>query len=210
MKDEIKNKDSRRNFLVKTSAVSLISALPATSAWGACTVSGALSGGSKVNGDCTTVPLSNGRSPGSWRDFSNGKKMGSAFPYINTFAKKSAQKKCERNHLASFILAAQDVTIILGKDKQGDVYSLDVKAALANSGGIGWNLAAVYLNAEFGFYANYLPATLNTGDTISNGEDLVKHLFALDALNGTPSNEDTYYGFSDGSTDYEPPIASSC
>jgi len=217
MKDQTENKNSRRKFLVRTSAVSLISALPATSVWGACTVSGALSGGSKVNGDCTTVILGNGRSPGSWRDFTNGEKIASAFPYLQDYKQPgknadNTEYECEKTHLINIIIAAKNVTIVLGKDEHGSIFSINIEDALNSTGGIAWNLAAVYLNAQFGFYNSYLPITLNTGDTITNGEELIKHLFALDVLNPEPYDEDTYYGFTDGdgSTNYEPTASTNC
>jgi len=208
MKDQTENKNSRRKFLVKTSAVSLISALPATSVWGACTVSGALSGGSKVNDDCTTILLSNGRSPGFWRDAdtkTQGGAIASVFPYLNNYS--GSRYDCEKAHLMAVIGDAKEIDVDLGKDENGSSVSINIKDALQSSGGIAWNLAAVYLNAVFGLY-NSLPVTLNSGDTISNGAELIKHLFALDVIYGT-GDGDAYFGFTDGSTPYMP-SASGC
>jgi hypothetical protein len=201
MKDQAENKNSRRKFLVKTSAVSLISALPATSVWGACTVSGALSGGSKVNDDCTTIWLTNGRSPGFWHDAdtkTQGGAIASVFPYLNDYS--GTRYDCEKAHLMTVIGNAKNVNIDLGKDGNGSQFSVNIKDALQSPGGITWNLAAVYLNAEFGLYS-LLPVTLSSGDKITNGAELIKHLFALDAIN--PSGEDdTYFGFTNGDTSY--------
>jgi len=203
MKDQKTHKDSRRKFLVRTSAVSLISALPATSVWGACTVSGALSGGSKVNDDCTTVKLLGGRSPGKWHDMTTGESIASAFPYLKDYKQNGAHAdntryECEKSYLVSVILAAQDVTIPLGNDEHGQAVSINIKDALASSGHLSWNLAAVYLNAYFGFYS--LPITVNSGHSLSDGADLIAHLFALDVINNGAGDSDTYFGFTDGST----------
>jgi hypothetical protein len=206
MKDQNTHKDSRRKFLVKTSAVSLISALPATSVWGACTVSGALSGGSKVNDDCTTITLSNGRSPGFWRDAdtkTNGGAIADVFPYL-----KGPNANCERTHLMSVIGSTKvAANIYLGKNENGVGITININESLKYQGGIFWNLAAVYLNAVFGLYSSYLPVTLNSGDTITDGAELIKHLYQLyitDQINGMmPADGDMYYGFTDGSTTYQ-------
>jgi len=208
MKDQKTHKDSRRKFLVKTSAVSLISALPATSVWGACTVSGALSGGSKVNNDCTTISLIGGRSPGKWHDMLTGESIASAFPYLKDYKQNgpnadNTRYECEKSHLVSVILAAQDITIPLGNNEHGQAVTINIKDALASSGHIAWNLAAVYLNAEFGFYSSSLPVTLSSGHSINNGADLISHLFALDIINNGFGDSDSYFGFTDGSTTYQ-------
>jgi len=207
MKDQTANKNSRRKFLVRTSAVSLISALPATSVWGACTVSGALSGGSKVNYDCTTIFLSNGRSPGFWRD-ADTKTQGDAIVDVFTYLQYySCTRTCERTHLMSVIGTAKEIDIDLGKNENGNNVSINIKGALLDPGGIAYNLAAVYLNAEFGLY-NIFPITLSSGDTINNGAELIKHLFQLDVLydinNSNPGvSDEVYYGFTEGTTAYE-------
>jgi hypothetical protein len=225
MKDEMKNKGSRRNFLVKTSAVSLISALPATSAWGACTVSGALSGGSKVNGDCAvTIQLSGGCNPRKWKEMTNCTNIDSYFQCLkdlkpnfqnnNTQAKrdKNALKQeyfdCETNHLHALIVAAQEKSFILGKDEKGNTFSIYIKDAL-QAGGIGAKLAAVYLNSYFEFYPDYTKI-LPSGDIIDNDEKLLKHLFGLFHANGNPSSSYQYYGFNTTRTNYAPVAASSC
>jgi hypothetical protein len=67
-------------------------------------------------------------------------------------------------------------------------------------GKLPWNLAAVYLNATFGFYDTYLPITINSGYTITNGAELVSHLWALHILNN--GTDESSFGFSDGTTTY--------
>ncbi len=206
MKDQVKHNDSRRKFLVKTSAVSLISTLPATSVWGACTVSGALSGGSKVKDDCTTIFLSNGRSPGFWKDAdtkSPGRAIASVFPYLTAYT--GSRFNCEKSYLMSVIGAAKEIDIYLGKNENGEPVFINIKDAFLNHAGEGlaYNLAAVYLNAVFGFYDSYLPVTLSSGDTINNGAELIAHLFALDVIYGDHTGTDAaYYGFTEGSTAY--------
>jgi hypothetical protein len=187
--------------LAKTSAVSLISALPATSVWGACTVSGALSGGSKVNNDCTTISLIGGRSHGFWKDTSTGKALGSAFPYLKTYTKGSDRKKCEKTHLISLIDLVKNETVFLGNDENGQAVSIHINTALTSNASPAKHLAAVYLNAVFGFYSLSLPVMLSSGHTISHGAELIAHLYALDIINpGMDSND--YFGFTDGKTAY--------
>jgi len=217
MKDQTENKNSRRKFLVRTSAVSLISALPATSVWGACTVSGALSGGSKVNNDCVTIELSGGRSPGFWRDLLTGQSIASAFPYLKEFKQNgqnadNTEYECETDHLINILLAAQQIDIILGNDENNQEVSINIFNVLhtLQPGHIKWNLAAVYLNAEFGFYDSYLPRLLSSGDTINNGAELISHMYALDIISPGINNTAGHFGFTDGSTTYVPDTPSGC
>ena len=63
---------SRRRFLQKTAVGTVIASLPAKSVWGACSVSGALSGNLSQNTDrhdCTIPRLVGGRSPGGWLNY---------------------------------------------------------------------------------------------------------------------------------------------
>ena len=210
MKDQTKQNNSRRKFLAKTSAVSLISALPATSVWGACTVSGALSGGSKVNNDCTIIPLTGGRSHGFWKDnATTGKSIGSAFPYLKNYPNNSERKKCEKKHLISLIELVKDEKVIIGKNENGEAVSIDIRVALESNIAPQKHLAAVYLNAKFGFYASSLPQILPSGDLISDGTELITHLYALDIINPGIGDSNEYFGFTDGSTGFEV-IASGC
>jgi len=199
MKDETENKNSRRKFLVRTSAVSLISALPATSVWGACTVSGALSGGSKTTNDCSTITLTGGRSHGFWKDISTGNSLDSAFPNVVT--------DDQINELIILIEAAKALEVPLGNNQYGSPEYMVIGTALGLQGSGSSpkkHLAAVFLNAIFGFYCSSLPVTVNSGETISNGEQLVAHLYALHFISGGQNDSNSYFGFTSGSTGFTP------
>lgn len=196
MKNETENKNSRRKFLVRTSAVSLISALPATSVWGACTVSGALSGGSKTTNDCSTITLTGGRSHGFWKDISTGNSLDSAFPNVVTDVQKNA--------LITLIEAAKALEVPLGNNQSGSPEYMVIGIALGSGSSPKKHLAAVFLNAIFGFYCSSLPVTVNAGYTISNGEELVAHLYALHVISLDPNDSNLYFGFTNGSTGFTP------
>jgi len=170
--------DSRRKFLKKASAGVVITALPAQSVWGACTVSGALSGNaSRVNNDCEIIPtLSNGRSPGTWKDPSHGSKIAAMFPTV------AAVKANYGNNSCQFITAKEQAVSVLNNiiDSTPNIqldntFSLNLREAL-NAGGYPRHLAAAYLNFHFGFYPQ--PLAMANGN-INTAVELVIHLYAL-------------------------------
>ena len=199
---------SRRKFLKKTSAGAIITTLPAQSVWGACTVSGALSGGSKEVGECVYIPLSGGRSPGFWRDLTTGSSLADAFPYLKAWHKvhNATRRDCEEAYLINVINQAKNTTIFIGNDPTtGSAISLNIATALTSPGGIAWNLAAVYLNFVFNFHPP-ISVILPSGYIINTVEKLIQHLYALE-LRGQLSGFD--FGFNDGSTAWEPAIGAS-
>jgi hypothetical protein len=194
--------DSRRKFLKKASAGVVITALPAQSVWGACTVSGALSGNaSRINNDCQTIPaLSNGRSGGSWKDPSNGHKIAAMFSCIgtvkSTYGETSSQYQNARVQAFTAINNVIDGPEInlnkLGTDR------LDLRQAL-NGGGYTKHLAAAYLNFHFGFYNQSFP--MASGD-INTAQQLVEHLYAL-IVSGNFSNFTNFeMGYGSGTSSY--------
>jgi hypothetical protein len=199
-----KSENSRRQFLKKASTGVLISSLPAKSVWGACTVSGALSGNtSRIQTDCVPLNLFGGRSPGFWRDADNkipGRALADAFPYLKEFRKNSDRYKCEYDTLQHEIYQVKQHQVDLGFNKSGQQVTLMVGDALSSPGGIAWNLAAVYLSAYFGFFDHLMPIVLPSGDLIETAEELVAHLFAYDHMEYLTDRD---FGFTDGSTHYQ-------
>ena len=178
--------DSRRKFLKKTTAGVVISALPAQSVWGACTVSGALSGGSAISDDCSIVPdLRWGRSPGTWVDPSRGGKIKDMFTAVaqikSTYGNGSCQYRLAQEQALAVVNYVIDNTAPIDLR---DGTALVLRDAIQPGTGHLRHLAAAYLNFYFGFYNQTL--YMNNGN-ITTAEDLVLHLHAL-VVSGNFSN----------------------
>jgi hypothetical protein len=139
----------RRIFLKKSAAGAVITALPATSAWGACSVSGAMSGNlsSFSRHECEVPLIVGGRSPDAWKNI--GKKCHAIF--LNSGAKGSPRNKCYRNYVNEFIdTTSMDLNSLFTGPSD------NLRAALESNGGgdgsLEFNLAGVYLNSYFGLY----------------------------------------------------------
>ncbi len=156
--------DSRRKFIQKAAAGTILTTLPASSVWGVCTVSGALSGGSQVVDNCKFPPLTGGgRSPEYWKPSGQSQ-------YYDGFSNyDSGQEDCLRTAITTFESAT---TIPLD-----DGLTLNLASGLAESGSLSFHLSAAYLNAYYKFYI--LPITLGGSDVINTPEELVQHLYAL-------------------------------
>ena len=151
--------DSRRKFIQKAAAGTILTTLPASSVWGVCTVSGALSGGSQVVDNCKIPPLTGGRSPGYWKPGGQ---------YHGGFSNYGPDKEdCLHTAITTFESAT---TITLD-----DGVTLNLADGLAASGTLSFHLSAAYLNAFFDFYT--LPVTIGS-DVINTAEELVQHLYA--------------------------------
>ena len=169
---------SRRKFLRSTSTTALVTSLAAQPVWGQCTVSGAISGASTspTNADSCFIPpliFGAGRSPGFWSSaMYNGNAVISAFP---------SYRPQDRTNLRCHIDSV----------KNANSYSLpstppqfiNVANALSNPGGTGgnnWNLAAIWLDAYFGFFGNAaLP-----GNPLPTPQDWVDHFYPLYIISG--------------------------
>ena len=187
---------SRRRFLQKSSTVALITTLAAQPVWGQCTVSGATSGGSgpEEGDDPCVIPNVSGRSPGFWSAaMYDGNAVISAFPNIPS--NRKADLRCyidELKAIGTFDIPSTEQT-------------WNVAAALASSGGLKFNLAAIWLDAHFGFFTAPLP-----GVVAAFPQDWVNHFDALFQLSG-----DSVFTavFTDGNTswnslpaDYDCPV----
>ena len=158
---EIKNsKDaSKRRFLKKTAVGAVIATLPAKSVWGACSVSGALSGNLSQNTDrhdCTIPRLYGGRSPGGWLNYR--KNIHSIFTNLGEI--KGQFSKDSQTYITArscYINAVKDVMAhTLPLPAELTTVTHTVASALASNGNgsnnVFFHLAAVYLNAYFGLY----------------------------------------------------------
>ncbi|MDP2716254.1 hypothetical protein [Rheinheimera sp.] len=202
---EIKqNKDvSRRRFLQKTAVGAVIASLPAKSVWGACSVSGALSGNLSQNTDrhdCTIPKLWNGRSPGGWLNYkSNCHSIFTDLSRKKVIYKKKPQ--IYQKYLKCYVDAvelAMDMPLILPAELEAASHS--VRSGLASNGygdsNIYFHLAAVYLNAFFGLYPGY------SGQ--ADAEALVERLYLFWYTQKSTSSfstiSDHMLGYTDGST----------
>jgi hypothetical protein len=157
------NKDvSRRRFLQKTAVGAVIASLPAKSVWGACSVSGAMSGNLSQNTDrhdCTIPQLCGGRSPGGWLNIEDN--CHSVFSELGRmkqrYGKNSKTYKQAYNCYMSAVDLVMQHNLPLPAQLTTVVHS--VRSGLASNGSgsnnIFFHLAAVYLNAYFGLYGQY-------------------------------------------------------
>ncbi len=204
MERERVTNSSRRSFLQKSSAAALVTTLAAQPVWGKCTVSGAMSGGSVTQDnrdDYCTIPEVWGRSPGFWMTLlshngdgpgnrgrgnaqgngnngNNGNNNGvnaslaSAFPLVEAG---------DLDTLRCFIrqvMAEAYFDLPPGDTVPGE--HCNVAAELASPGGVKFQLAAIWLDAYFGFFAGHsLP-----GRDAGSPQEWVEHFYALTFLAG--------------------------
>jgi len=205
---EVTKASVRRDFLKKSAIGIVVTSLPAQSVWGACNASG-ISGGSGSTTTCELPPLTNGRSPGSWGKFIESPPLGNVHrnkvkamfaTYSSSNDATLNAKFCDlNNHIKS-------TTIVLSTGGGAIPYAtLHLGDALANNGGI-WNLAAYYLNAEFGFYT--IPPEF------ADADELIQHVWAALYVandNNTPTNFDSLTtSFTDGVSSQAIPSYGAC
>lgn len=138
----------RRNFLKKSVAGAALVSLPAQSVWGACSVSGAMSGNLSQNTgrhDCSMPSLPDGQKPNFWRDV-YGTSDFDGFTSVDNDNRESyrAEIKCFMDSngmaLATELYPSPQPTL---------------QTTFTNSGsGLENKLAAVFLNSYFGFYGS--------------------------------------------------------
>ena len=199
---------SRRRFLQKTAVGTVIASLPAKSVWGACSVSGALSGNLSQNTDrhdCTIPNLYGGRSPGGWLNYKgNCHSIFSALGQLKTTpGVTTKQYNRARNCYISVIEAVMAHPLPVPPELT--TISHTVASALSSNGtgdnNIFYHLAAVYLNAYFGLYGQ-----VHYGQAAAIA--LVQQIFLnwymqLSAnLGSSVSFSDSLLGYNDGSTNY--------
>ncbi|MCF4010255.1 hypothetical protein [Rheinheimera sp. UJ63] len=214
-KDQHDAKVSRRKFLTKVGTGVVISALPAKSVWGACSVSGALSGNlsHNTNNDHCIVPtLTNGRSPGGWSNISSNN-INSFFIELDRIKSSYGNKSNEFNNAVKkyldFVNTVKNHTLPVPKELTTRNYT--IKSGLSSNGSgdnnIFYHLSAVYLNAYFGFYKGYLGK--QSADELVNTIFMVWYIQLSNTNTRSRSSvnfSDTVLGYNDGSTDWKLPI----
>jgi len=153
----------RRSFLKKSATGAVLASLPAQSVWGACSVSGAMSGNLSRNTDrhdCTTPVVSPGKKPKYWcdaytNDGNKNHRISDGFSRCKSKNNKkhNRRRQCYKDHLV-------DCCNTLNMDLTPELYTgnfNNVKDALFHSSindtpSLEYCLAGVYLSSFFGFH----------------------------------------------------------
>lgn len=183
----------RRSFLKKSATGAVLASLPAQSVWGACSVSGAMSGNLSRNTDrhtCVLPLLPAGRSPGFWSQTYNGSDgINGGFQKVKggTKAWNNARRECYRAHIKEFI----DNTS-MGLNPQLYTGSFDnLRDALLDSNGGGdgsleFNLAGVFLSSYFGFYGSTDQGSVSKASARVN--EILLYIFVKASINEDPTD----------------------
>ncbi|GAB5380353.1 MAG: hypothetical protein Alis3KO_10050 [Aliiglaciecola sp.] len=205
--------NKRRSFIKKTATGAVIASLPAKSVWGACSVSGAMSGNLSQNTDrhdCHMPNFSNGRSPGAWGKVMgyNGNNRGNTvksmfIPLNDIMSDNSLSRNQKRNARECYLEEIESrANDLLSLPAELISNPITVGDALQSQGGtlnnIQYHLAAVYLNAYYGFYAGYQ----GRADALNAIEQVYLYWYMANK-SGTVSISDNDLGYDDGRTYWE-------
>ena len=188
-----KTTNSRRNFIVKTVVGSAALSVPGKSVWGACTVSGAMSGNvSRVNPEqkCSSPTVIGGRSPGTWKDALDGSMNGQRLRAVFTSLQEKdypAMPAAEKGSILWVAYESHIQSVIKSNSMKIDPRVLDDNVpfrdggvplfdALDESGGMDFNLAAVWLNTYFGFYPFIVTHSASELDRVQRANELVNNI----------------------------------
>lgn len=152
-KEQDQAKFSRRKFLTKTGAGLLIATLPAKSVWGACSVSGALSGNLSQNTNrqtCDMPYVVGGRSPGGWRNFEKGNQEAKVKAFFSNASKRTASMYAREVARVKASILPLPADLVFG----GATVQQGLESNGTGNNNIFFHLSAVYLNAYFGFYGS--------------------------------------------------------
>ncbi|MFC3204474.1 hypothetical protein ACFOEW_21930 [Alteromonas oceani] len=215
----------RRQFIKKAGAGVAVSSLPMKSVWGACSVSGVMSGnlsqtGGGTGDTCGTVQMpSGGRSPGSWfqgntwTPGSNGDAPASIFPQLKVGVPDGDDCLLEarieemRTIINQFVA---DTELTLTEAAAQYIYDSDSSydtsptlfAALEGTGvpnsrkSILRHTAIVYMNVYFGLY-NGVTLPLNHSAAQETAEIVMAQLVQI-KQNGGAELTDSQLGYTDG------------
>lgn len=195
---------SKRRFLKKTAVGAVIATLPAKSVWGACSVSGALSGNLSQNTDrhdCTIPSLYGGRSPGGWLNFRDN--IHSIFTKLGDIKSQVGHKSQTYKTAKTCYINAVEAVMAHTLPLPAELTTVNhtVASALASNGSgsnnVFFHLAAVYLNAYFGLYGS-----AHYGQVAAN--QLVNTIFLnwYMQLSANGSVSFNNLGYNDGSTNW--------
>lgn len=209
----------RRTFLKRASAGVLLTSLPAQSVWArgglTCTTSGAMSGnmsGINRHKNCDKPSLPKGRSPGSWKKFMNADAdsihnnvrghLRSVFPNVGN------------SQLGCLLLEIQQVGIhndmVVSTELVDTSFISNIYTALPSSGpgsgGVDFNLAAVWLNVYFNL-GNFVGSVGNVNRANEVVNNLLGYIF-IQAREGFTGGDDyEIYGFKESSSSTYRPIS---
>lgn len=184
---------SRRQFIVKTVVGSAALSVPGKSVWGACSVSGAMSGNvSRMDPEhkCAAPTVTGGRSPGSWKGALDGTMNGKKLQAMFTVLQKQDYPEMPAAEPGSILWVAYEKhleTVIKSHSMKVDPRVLDDEVsfvdggvplydALNDPGGVDYNLAGVWLNTYFGFYPTIIGHGASEADRIQKADELVNSI----------------------------------
>ena len=184
--------NSRRQFIVKTVVGSAALSVPGKSVWGACSVSGAMSGNvSRVSPEqkCEAPQISGGRSPGTWKDALDGSMNGQRLKDMFTALQKVDYPAMPAAEPGSILWVAYEShleSVIKSNSMKIDKRVLDDGVSYVDGGvplfdalepgGMDYNLAAVWLNTYFGFYPSVVHHSASASDRIQKANELVNNI----------------------------------
>lgn len=208
-KKDVTAVNKRRNFLKKSATGAVIVSLPAKSVWGACTVSGTVSGNlsQQANNHTCTLPdlMGDGRSPGGWLHWQNN--MHDIFGELATMKSnisndpiRQAAYDSKKDEYSQVIESVMDHLLIMPGELDGT--SMTVGTALSRTGSsrIYAHCAAAYLNAYFELYAGY-----SHGDRVA-AHSLAERIYIFNYIQTDAGNNphfDSALKYYDGSTNWE-------
>jgi len=227
----IQRTNSRRQFIVKAAVGSAALSVPGKSVWGACSVSGAMSGNiSRVNPEqkCEAPLIFGGRSPGTWKDALDGSMNGQRLKDMFTALQRVDYPAMPAAEPGSILWVAYEShleSVIKSNSMKIDKRVLDDDVSYANGGvplfdaldepgGMDYNLAAVWLNTYFGFYTSVVHYSASASDRILKANELVNNiaiylfsesriaLASPESLGGTQTVSFSYNFESGSSSDY--------
>lgn len=178
------NVSSRRKFLTKVGAVSLISVVPSRTVWATnCTISGNLSNHASAVERCeNSTVVFNGQNGTFWKRVGKTKLNSSGvtvYKYVNDIRQAfgitaSGSAKPNDNSATSNAIEHVKNHIDNGEMSSDQIFNFDLRAAL-NGGGYTKDLASAYLNAYYGFYT--LPNNISAKDYVIGLDQQVPHIY---------------------------------
>lgn len=185
---ENQNVSSRRKFLTKVGAVSLVSVVPSRTVWATnCTISGNLSNHASAVERCEeSTVVFNGRSGGFWKNIGltkskNGDTWYKSYGKVASAFSIHHSGKARPGDNSTLSKAIEHISnhIDHGDMASHSIFGFSLRGAL-QGGGYTKQLASAYLNAYYGFYT--LPANVDAADYVIGLDDQVPHVYTSDEM----------------------------
>lgn len=172
---DVSKGNKRRSFLKKSATGAVVFSLPAKSVWGACSVSGAMSGNLSTNADrhdCT-MGAQGGRSPGYWKTCLANDNLHAVFVHLkiakdsvnnNSTAAQQTAYQTTKNCYRSAVESVMSHTMVLPSEFNPLVMTVEegLNSEGATLNNLYFHMAAVYLNSYFGLYTNFMSESVVT------------------------------------------------